>query len=150
MKNKIVYVSIFLCLAGLAVAAEYTDWQNGAIDGFKKGFEMGQAYQLALDGKNIDDFNAKVDEYNAWVRANFGEDPNLLMQKMTAPIDLSKPVLITNTTASSKGIVHEIDGSSGNKTFSTNDVNLLSDAAIDQYRRSEEGKASGAEYLGGI
>nr|WP_287849320.1 hypothetical protein [Methanothrix sp.] len=46
--------------------------------------------------------------------------------------------------------MHEIDGSSGNKTFSTNDVNLLSDAAIDQYRRSEEGKASGAEYLGGI
>ena len=150
MKNKIVYISIFLCLAGLAVAAEYTDWQNGAIDGFKKGFEMGQAYQLALDGKNIDGFNAKVDEYNAWVRANFGEDPNLLMQKMTAPIDLNKPVLITNTTTSSKGIVHEIDGSSGNKTFSTNDVNLLSDAAIDQYRRSEEGKASGAEYLGGV
>ena len=74
----------------------------------------------------------------------------MLMPKMTAPVDLSKPVLITNTTTSSKGIVHEIDGSSGNKTFSTNDVNLLSDAAIDQYRRSEEGKASGAEYLGGI
>jgi len=150
MKNKIVYISIFLCLAGLAVAAEYTDWQNGAIDGFKKGFEIGQAYQLALDGKNIDDFNAKVDEYNAWVRANFGEDPNMLMPKMTAPIDLSKPVLITNNTTSSKGIVHEIDGSSGEKTISTNDVNLLSDAAIAQYRNSSEGKASGAEYLGGI
>ena len=143
MKNKIVYISIFLCLAGLAVAAEYTDWQNGAIDGFKKGFEMGQAYQLALDGKNIDGFNAKVDEYNAWVRANFGEDPNMLMPKMTAPVDLSKPVLITNTTASSKGIVHEIDGSSGNKTFSTNDMNLLSDAAISKL-------SEGGEYLGGI
>jgi hypothetical protein len=69
---------------------------------------------------------------------------------MTAPIDLNKPVLITNNTAGSKGIVHEIDGSSGEKTISTNDVNLLSDAAIDQYRKSEEGKASGAEYLGGI
>ncbi len=89
MKNKIVYVSIFLCLAGLAVAAEYTDWQNGAIEGLNKGFMMGQAYQLALDGKNIDDFNAKVDEYNAWVRANFGEDPNMLMPKMTAPVDLA-------------------------------------------------------------
>src|SRR5690606_9739585 len=113
MKNKIVYISIFLCLAGLAVAAEYTDWQNGAIEGLNKGFMMGQAYQLALDGKNIDDFNAKVDEYNAWVRANFGEDPNLLMQKMTAPIDLNKPVIITNNTTNSKGIAHEIDGSSG-------------------------------------
>ena len=143
MKNKIVYISIFLCLAGLAVAAEYTDWQNGAIDGFKKGFEMGQAYQLALDGKNIDGFNAKVDEYNAWVRANFGEDPNMLMPKMTAPVDLSKPVLITNTTTSSKGIVHEIDGSSGNKTFSTNDMNLLSDAALSKL-------SEGGEYLGGV
>ena len=111
---------------------------------------MGQAYQLALDGKNIDDFHAKVDEYNAWVRANFGEDPNMLMPKMTAPVDLSKPVLITNTTASSKGIVHEIDGSSGNKTFSTNDVNLLPDAAIRQYRNSSEGKILGADYLSGI
>ena len=36
MKNKIVYVSIFLCLAGLAVAAEYTDWQNGAIEGLSE------------------------------------------------------------------------------------------------------------------
>ena len=154
MKNKIVYVSIFLCLAGLAVAAEYTDWQNGAIEGLNKGFMMGQAYQLALDGKNIDDFNAKVDEYNAWVRANFGEDPNMLMPKMTAPVDLSKPVLITNTTASSKGIVHEIDGSSGNKTFSTNDMNLLSDAALKTlYKPSEDGTGvgeyTGGEYLGG-
>ena len=150
MKNKIVYISIFLCLAGLAVAAEYTDWQNGAIDGFKKGFEMGQAYQLALDGKNIDGFNAKVDEYNAWVRANFGEDPNMLMPKMTAPVDLSKPVLITNTTTSSKGIVHEIDGSSGNKTFSTNDMNLLSDAALNKLANQSASRNVDGEYLGGI
>ena len=144
MKNKIVYVSIFLCLAGLAVAAEYTDWQNGAIEGLNKGFMMGQAYQLALDGKNIDGFNAKVEEYNAWVRANFGEDPNMLMQKMDAPIDLSKPV-ITNNTTSSKGIVHEIDGSTGENAITTNDMNLLSDAALQQLQK----EGSGGEFLGG-
>ncbi len=146
MKNKIVYISIFLCLAGLAVAAEYTDWQNGAIDGFKKGFEMGQAYQLALDGKNINDFNAKVDEYNAWVRANFGEDPNMLMQKMTAPIDLNKPIIITNNTTSSKGIAHEIDGSSGKNEISTNDMNLLSDAALNKLSKGGTVPVDG-EYL---
>lgn len=144
MKSKMVYISIFLCLAGLAVAAEYTDWQNGAAEGFKKGFEMGQAYQLALDGKDINGFNAKVEEYNSWVRANFGEDPNMLMQKMDAPIDLSKPV-ITNNTTSSKGIVHEIDGSTGENAITTNDMNLLSDAALQQLQK----EGSGGEFLGG-
>ena len=146
MKNKIVYVSIFLCLAGLAVAAEYTDWQNGAIEGLNKGFMMGQAYQLALDGKNIDDLNAKVDEYNAWVKANFGEDPNLLMQKMTAPIDLNKPVIITNNTTNSKGIAHEIDGSSGKNAITTNDMNLLSDAALNKLSKGGTVPVEG-EYL---
>jgi len=149
MKNKMMYIAVFLCLAGLAVAAEYNDWQNGAIDGFKKGFEMGQAYQLALDGKDISGFNAKVDEYNTWVRANFGEDPQMLMQKMTAPIDLSKPVLVTNNTTASKGIVHEIDGATGEKAIKTNDMNLLSDAEIDKlYQQSESGRDAG-DYLGG-
>ncbi|HON35471.1 MAG TPA: hypothetical protein PLY52_04065 [Methanothrix sp.] len=148
MKNKMVYISILLCLAGLAVAAEYTDWQKGAMEGLKKGFEMGQAYQLALDGKDIDGFNAKVDQYNAWVRANFGEDPAMLMNKMDAPIDLSKPVLITNQTVPSKGIVHKIDGSSGKKV-STNDMNMLSDADINRlYKESESGREVG-EYLSG-
>ena len=148
MKNKMVYISILLCLAGLAVAAEYTDWQIGAMEGLKRGFEMGQAYQLALDGKDINGFNAKVDLYNAWVRANFGEDPAMLMNKMDAPIDLSKPVLITNQTVPSKGIVHKIDGSSGKKV-STNDMNMLSDADINRlYKESESGREVG-EYLSG-
>jgi len=132
MKNKMVYISILLCLAGLAVAAEYTDWQKGAMEGLKKGFEMGQAYQLALDGKDIDGFNAKVDQYNAWVRANFGEDPAMLMNKMDAPIDLSKPVLITNQTVPSKGIVHKIDGSSGKKV-STNDMSVSKNLSIEMF-----------------
>lgn len=151
MKSKMVYVAVFLCLAGLAMAAEYTDVQKSAIEGLNWGFKMGQAYQLAMEGKDIDGFNAKVDEYNAWVRGFFGEDPDLLMEKMTdenAPINLQKPVLVTNDT-SGKGIIHEIDGEA-KSTIRTNDVNLLSDEAIKQYRESEEGKAGGVEYLGGV
>ena len=150
MNNRVIYLAVFLCLAGLAVAEEYTDFQKGALEGLNWGLKMGQAYQLALDGKDIAGFNKMVDEYNAWVRANFGEDPNILMNKMSAPVDLTKPVLITNNTTGSKDMVREIDGSSGEKKITTNDVNLLSDEAIEKYRQSEEGKTLGAEYLGGI
>ena len=72
----------------------------------------------------------------------------MLMNKMDAPIDLSKPVLITNQTVPSKGIVHKIDGSSGKKV-STNDMNMLSDADINRlYKESESGREVG-EYLSG-
>ena len=145
MKSKMVFIAVFLCLAGLAMAAEYTDVQKSAIEGLNWGFKMGQAYQLATEGKDIAGFNAKVDEYNAWVREFFGEDPDLLMEKMTeetAPINLQKPVLVTNDT-SGKGIVHEIDGE-GTSTIRTNDMNLLSDSAI-----ADLGPGEG-EYLGGV
>ena len=41
------YIAIILCLIGLAVAAGYNDWQQGAADGLRYGFKMGQAYQSA-------------------------------------------------------------------------------------------------------
>ena len=82
------YIAIFLCLVGLAVAAGYTDWQQGASEGLKMGFKMGQAYEQAQKGINVAGFNALVDEYNAWIREHFGEDPAMLMQKLNAPVDL--------------------------------------------------------------
>jgi hypothetical protein len=137
------YIVILLCLAGLAMAQGYTEWQQGALEGLKYGFKMGQAYENALDGVNVTGFNAEVDIYNAWVRQNFGENPNLLMSKIDTPADLSKPVLVANTTAGS-GIVHEIDGGVGTgPTYTTNDMNLLPESAI----KSLE---NGGEYLGGI
>jgi hypothetical protein len=52
------------------------------MEGLKIGFHMGQMYNMAQQGYNINSFNAEVDNYNAWVRQNFGSDPNLIMQKM--------------------------------------------------------------------
>jgi hypothetical protein len=119
------YIAIILCLAGLAAAVGYNDWQQGAADGLMYGFKMGQAYQNALNGVNITGFNAEVDIYNSWVRANFGEDPYLLMSKMNTPgIDLTKPVLIANNTTVG-GINHAIDGGVSGPSYTTNDVNLL-------------------------
>ena len=36
----------------------YAPWQNGAIEGLKIGFHMGQMYALAQQGQNISGFNA--------------------------------------------------------------------------------------------
>lgn len=149
-------IAIFLCLAGLAMAAGYNDWQQGAAEGLNLGFKMGQAYTNALNGINVTGFNNQVDIYNAWVRKNFGEDPNLLMSKMDEPVDLSKPYLKSNAT-STGGIAHTIDGNSAsNKTYTTNDINLLSDSTIAAYRAQEEAKKkagyapTGDGYLGGV
>jgi hypothetical protein len=145
------YIAIFLCLVGLAVAVGYTDWQQGASEGLKMGFKMGQAYEQAQKGINVVGFNALVDEYNAWVREHFGEDPAMLMQKLNAPVDLTKPVLVANNTTQG-GIVHEIDGmnKASEAKYTTNDVNTLPDSAIKSYQNSEAGKTAGDGYLGGV
>jgi len=39
-------------------------------------------YIQAQQGYNISGFNAEVDNYNAWVQKNFGNNPNLMMAKM--------------------------------------------------------------------
>ena len=120
------YIAIFLCIVGLSLAVGYTDWQQGAAEGLNIGFKMGQAYEQAQKGINVTGFNAQVDIYNAWVREHFGEDRLLLMQKMnSAPVDLTKPVLVANNTTQG-GIVHAIDGSTApGASYTTNDMNLL-------------------------
>lgn len=135
MKNSMKLIAVFLCIAGLAMAVEYTDWQKGAIEGIRMGFGMGQSYQLALEGNDINGYNARVDNYNAWVRANFGEDATLLMQKMAnntvgTPASANatnalKPTLVTSDTGWTGGIVHELDGSWGK--YTTGDMNTLPD-----------------------
>jgi hypothetical protein len=147
--EKMKYIAIFLCLVSLAMAAGYTDWQQGAADGLKIGFKMGQAYEKALNGINVTGFNARVDSYNAWVREHFGEEPMLLMQKLDAPVDLSKPYILANNSTS--GVVHAIDGGSkwGSK-YTTNDINLMPNGAIERYQKSEAGKITGDGYLGGV
>jgi hypothetical protein len=62
----------------------YTLWQEAAMEGFEIGFHLGQTYAMAQQGYNINGFNAEVDNYNAWVRQNFGNGPNLMMPKMQA------------------------------------------------------------------
>ena len=145
------YIAIFLCVVGLSLAVGYTDWQQGAAEGLNIGFKMGQAYEQALKGINVTGFNAQVDIYNAWVREHFGEDRLLLMQKMnSAPVDLTKPVMIANNTTTPKGIIHQIDGNNklGGASYTTNDINLLPKGVAEQWVTLNPKEGEG--YLGGV
>ncbi|MEI8002905.1 MAG: hypothetical protein WCG94_01065, partial [Methanothrix sp.] len=134
---------------GLTMAVGYTDWQQGASEALKIGFKMGQAYEQAQKGIDVSGFNTQVDSYNAWIREHFGEDPLMLMQKLNAPVDLNKPVLVTNNTTQG-GVVHAIDGmnkASGSK-YTTNDINLLPQNVAEQWRK--DNPTAGDGYLSGV
>jgi hypothetical protein len=144
MKTIIILVSL---LAAISLAAAYTPEQQATVDGVRLSFQLGQAYDKAIQGQDVPAFNALVDQWNAWVVKNFGNDTALLMAKMTAPINLQKPYVAANNTTTSKGIAHKIDSVA---QYTTNDANLLSDAAIAKYAASEQGKAVGSDFLGGV
>ncbi|MDD4580049.1 MAG: hypothetical protein PHF80_05175 [Methanothrix sp.] len=143
MKTIIILVSL---LAAVSLAAAYTPEQQATIDGVRLSFQLGQAYEKAAQGQDIDAFNSLVEEWNSWVVTNFGNDATLIMKKMTTPVDLQKPYAAANNTTGN-GITHEIDGTS---KYTANDVNRMSDQAIAKYAASEQGKVSGSEYLGGV
>ncbi|MGB7545320.1 MAG: hypothetical protein WBL92_06940 [Methanothrix sp.] len=143
------YIAIILCLIALGAGAEYNDWQQGAADGLRYGFKMGQAYQNALNGVNVTGFNAEVDRYNAWIQQNFGDDPYLMMSKMPINgIDLTGPVLIANNTTSG-GIPHKIDGMSemNGPSYTTNDESLLPKSLDLTKAKNVDSTLSGSQYL---
>ncbi|MHB8117888.1 MAG: hypothetical protein ACYDHX_04050 [Methanothrix sp.] len=139
---KAIYIILVSLLTALSVASAYTPEQQTAIDGTRLSFQLGQAYEKVLQGGEPSAFNALVDQWNSWVTANFGQDPNLLMQKKTGPLDLTKPIVIRNNTTS--GMVHAIDGNSwANRTITTNDANLLSQAELEANRKANKGMGEG-------
>jgi len=145
-------LALILCvalLAGLSLASAYTAEQQAMIDGSTLSWKMAIAY----DQQDIPTFNALADQWNAWVRQHFGEDANLIMKKMTGPVDLSKPYILANNTTS--GIVHAIDGNRvENKTYTTNDMNLLPAGSAEKREKMigtyPDGSSIGGQYLGGV
>jgi hypothetical protein len=144
-----IFVSLLAVISpALAVISEQT-----AQEGFSLSFKLGQEYQKAtFEAASPTAFNALVDQWNAFVQANFGAGSGLLMQKMTAATaDLSKPYILGNNTTNSKGIVHAIDGGTkGGASYTTNDINLLPDYARENYQKSADGKLYGDGYLTGV
>ncbi|OPY49573.1 MAG: hypothetical protein A4E49_03083 [Methanosaeta sp. PtaU1.Bin112] len=139
--------TIFLCIAGLCMAADYTDQQKAVMQGLRLSYQLGEAHQKYVSGGDATTLNSIIDQWNSWVQSNFGPDPNLLMAKVTGPADLSKPYVSANNTTA--GIVHKIDGNRWqNKTYTTNDANLLPQSALDSWRKSNPGMGDG--YLSGV
>jgi len=145
MKTIIILVSL---LTAVSLAAAIAPEQQATVDGLRLSFQLGQAYDKAIQGQDVPAFNALVDQWNAWVVKNLGNDTALLMAKMTVPVNLQKPYIAAGNNTTSKGITHDINGDGAK--YTTNDVNLMSDAAIAKYAASEQGKAQGADFLGGV
>jgi alpha-L-arabinofuranosidase len=137
---KLIYIILVSLLAAVSLAAAYTPEQQNMIDGTQLSWKLATAYAT----KDTPTFNTLVDQWNAWVAKNFGQDPNMIMAKMTAPLDLTKPTVIRNNTTSG-GIVHAIDGMSkaNNMTVKTNDANLLTQAELEANRRANPGQGEG-------
>jgi len=79
MKKSIIFSLILL--AGLSFASAYTPEQQTLLEGMRLSLQLGMAYQQVLSGQNVAEYNSLVDQYNAFIRTNFGEDANLLASK---------------------------------------------------------------------
>jgi hypothetical protein len=152
---KTILVILLSLVAAISLAAAYTPEQQATIDGLRLSYQIGQAYEKYLQSGDASGFNVLVDQWNAWVQTNFGQDANLLMQKLAGPMNLQAPYILANNTTTPKGIVHQIDGANkvGGASYTTNDVNLLPDNAIAQYNAQDQavgGANLGTGYLGGV
>ncbi|MDD2755699.1 MAG: hypothetical protein PHS80_09255, partial [Methanothrix sp.] len=107
MKTIIILVSL---LAAVSLAAAIAPEQQATVDGLRLSFQLGQAYDKAIQGQDVPAFNALVDQWNAWVVKNLGNDTALLMAKMTVPVNLQKPYIAAGNNTTSKGITHDING----------------------------------------
>ena len=127
MKGFII-ISLVL-LAGLASA--YSPEQQITANGMNLSFSLGIAYDKAIQGQNVTEYNALVDEYNAWVRQHFGEDAGLLKPKMneqsaaiqpagTATEYLTAP--FNSSSDLSKFGKHQVNTAIGPNTISTSDA----------------------------
>lgn len=83
------FIISLVLLSGIFLASAYTSEQMNTLEGLKLSFQLGMAYQVASQGQNEAEFNALADEYNAWIRKNFGEDPSLLVSKRNIAIGSS-------------------------------------------------------------
>jgi hypothetical protein len=144
--RSILIVLMAVAYIAFPAALGYDATQQAMINGTTLSWKMATAYAA----QDIPTFNSLADQWNVWVRQYFGEDPNLLMKKMTGPVDLTKPYLLANN--SGRGIVHKIDGMNQmNTSYTTNDVNLLP-KGVDpaKLKAVNPWQQGGAEYLGGV
>jgi hypothetical protein len=112
--KDIIVISLLL-LAGLASA--YTPEQQTTLDGMNLSFRLGVAYDRAIQGQNVTEYDALVDEYNAWIRQHFGEDASLLVSKLTEPTTMG-----TTSAAGTQTVTNPFNASSDLSKFGKQQV----------------------------
>ena len=118
MKGFII-ISLAL-LAGLASA--YSPEQQITANGMNLSFSLGIAYDKAIQGQNVTEYNALVDEYNAWVRQHFGEDAGLLKPKMNEQSAAIQPAVIQPAGTATEYLTAPFNGSSDLSKFGKHQV----------------------------
>ncbi len=113
MKGFII-ISLVL-LAGLASA--YSPEQQITSNGMNLSFNLGIAYDNAIRGQNVTEYNALVDEYNAWVRQHFGEDAGLLKSKMNEQPAAIQPAVVQPVGTSTEYLTAPFNSSSDLSKF---------------------------------
>ena len=120
MKGMIVSICLIL-MAGLG--SGFTSEQQIMLDGMNLSYELGMAYEKALQGQNVAEYNALVDEYNAFIKLNFGENTSLTKAKLDESAIRSTPTLLGSDTGY---MTEQFNDSSDLSKFGKQDVYVSS------------------------
>ena len=126
MKGMIVSICLIL-MAGLG--SGFTSEQQIMLDGMNLSYELGMAYEKALQGQNVAEYNALVDEYNAFVKLNFGENTSLTKAKLDESAIRSTPTLLGSDTGY---MTEQFNASSDLSKFGKQDVYVSSREPISE------------------
>jgi len=117
LMKSVIVISLIL-LTGLTSA--YTPEQQTILDGMNLSFKLCAAYEKVLQGQNVAEYNAIVDEYNEWIRQHFGEDTNLLKSKLIEP-----PTGVTPVTRGDQYLTKPFNSSDALSQFGKQEVYTL-------------------------
>ena len=126
MKGMILPICLFL-LAGLGCG--FSSEQEIVLDGMNLSYELGMAYDKALQGQNVAEYNALVDEYNAFILLHFGENTSLTKSKLDDSSIRGTPTLLGSNTGY---MTEQFNASSDLSKFGKQDVYVSSREPISE------------------
>jgi len=126
MKGMILPICLLL-LAGLACGM--SSEQQVMLDGMNLSYELGMAYDKAIQGQNVAEYNALVDEYNAFILLNFGENTSLTKAKLDESAIRGTSTLLGSNTGY---MTEQFNASSDLSKFGKQDVYVSSREPISE------------------
>ena len=92
---KGIFIIIVFVLLISQVSAAYTPDLQTIMDGMNLSHQLGIAYDKAIRGQNVAEFNNLVDIYNAWIRQHLGEGANALLKSKITVTNLPMQQVMT-------------------------------------------------------